>query len=718
MQQKTLYGAGVLIALLAFGCDTEKPVDPVVETEELDLSCSNTGQSGESLALGNDGNLKLDHSTTVAAPTALETPEASPWTSGRSLAYHNGLLAVVDTENGELVVMDASSMKRTHAFDVGQRPEQVVIDAQGTAYVSGRHAGQVLRVQGVASPNTVVEGLSLGLEPVGLALSVDQKTLYVTIYGENVLAAVDTLSFKEIARLDTLAYPRAVTVGRDGNVVVTHVNDGPMSAQVKPDGVFTGDVRFLELRTANPWDRHNFQDRLEGLIPNRAVAAVRHPVTGDVYITHVITEPGEIDPPDTEEVVEEHTKSMFVPGGGYGGTTQTTSFQTTKKEALPDLPRPIETSITRVTNVGYGMTTDPGSNNRPVVAPNLTVPSALVDQPRDVAHHPTHSLLLVAGFGSDNVLVLNSGAQNKDPMASPLGIINVGHAPKAIAFSADGATAFVLNAHSFTVSTLDLTPFVAMVGSSAVVPATLKHTSEHKYGKDPLTAQQRLGRRTFTFSHNWRLARRGRFACATCHFEGTEDKLTWMLPDGPRQTPALNHRLSGTGPFNWHGTEDKLHTNMNRTINRMGGQGLNCWQLDALEEFLLVGLPAAPKNPHRSVDGTLTPAQESGRVLFMNPVVGCAGCHAGERTTDGRSWDVGTTELERTLCAEQGRDCSDGVKLNTPSLSGLHYTAPYLHDGSAANLFDLLDMTATTMGHTAHLTADQKGDLVSYLLTL
>jgi len=58
------------------------------------------------------------------------------------------------------------------------------------------------------------------------------------------------------------------------------------------------------------------------------------------------------------------------------------------------------------------------------------------------------------------------------------------------------------------------------------------------------------------------------------------------------------------------------------------------------------------------------------------------------------------------------------TKFNTPSLRDLFATAPYFHNGSAETVMDVLDQTATTMGHTANLTLEQKEALVAYLLTL
>lgn len=57
---------------------------------------------------------------------------------------------------------------------------------------------------------------------------------------------------------------------------------------------------------------------------------------------------------------------------------------------------------------------------------------------------------------------------------------------------------------------------------------------------------------------------------------------------------------------------------------------------------------------------------------------------------------------------------------DTPTLIELWRTAPYLHDGSAATLRDVLTTANPDDKHgkTSHLTADQLNDLIAYLLSL
>ena len=59
-------------------------------------------------------------------------------------------------------------------------------------------------------------------------------------------------------------------------------------------------------------------------------------------------------------------------------------------------------------------------------------------------------------------------------------------------------------------------------------------------------------------------------------------------------------------------------------------------------------------------------------------------------------------------------------KLDTPTLIEIWRTAPYLHDGSAATLRDVLTTgnPGDRHGKTSHLKAAQLDDLVAYLLSL
>ena len=53
-----------------------------------------------------------------------------------------------------------------------------------------------------------------------------------------------------------------------------------------------------------------------------------------------------------------------------------------------------------------------------------------------------------------------------------------------------------------------------------------------------------------------------------------------------------------------------------------------------------------------------------------------------------------------------------------PSLFYVGSTPPYYHDGSEPTLEGLVEHTKDRMGHTSHLTAGERAQLVAYLKTL
>jgi cytochrome c peroxidase len=93
---------------------------------------------------------------------------------------------------------------------------------------------------------------------------------------------------------------------------------------------------------------------------------------------------------------------------------------------------------------------------------------------------------------------------------------------------------------------------------------------------------------------------------------------------------------------------------------------------------------------------------------------GCDTCHAGAELTDA-GWDGDTPILHDvgTLLPTSG-DRAGGplTGLRTPSLRGLHATAPYLHDGRAPTLAEALTAHGVTLGEA------DTADLVAYLLEL
>jgi len=101
-------------------------------------------------------------------------------------------------------------------------------------------------------------------------------------------------------------------------------------------------------------------------------------------------------------------------------------------------------------------------------------------------------------------------------------------------------------------------------------------------------------------------------------------------------------------------------------------------------------------------------AARRGKALFEGKAR-CARCHPAPWFTDRKTYDVGTT------------DSGDpDARYDTPSLIEAYRTAPYLHDGRALTIEDVLTEydAAGRHGRARELTPDEVDDLVAYVLSL
>lgn len=215
----------------------------------------------------------------------------------------------------------------------------------------------------------------------------------------------------------------------------------------------------------------------------------------------------------------------------------------------------------------------------------------------------------------------------------------------------------------------------------------------------PLEVQ---GRRLFFATNDSKMSAGGSgVSCATCHFEGRNDGLTWSFTRGARQTPSLAGRVSLQAPVRWTGDRETVADDALRTSQGlMGGQGMVLADAAAIEAFV-----DSTPDVHAPLLAN-DPAVLRGKAIFESAEAACASCHNGPRFTNNQASPM----LALGLPVAQTR-----------SLVGIAASAPYYHDGRSETLMDVLDENAKLgdpMGRTSHLTLEQKKDLVSYLKSL
>ncbi len=271
---------------------------------------------------------------------------------------------------------------------------------------------------------------------------------------------------------------------------------------------------------------------------------------------------------------------------------------------------------------------------------------------------------------------------------------SAGYGPRAIAVRHD--MAYVANWFSDSVSLVPLAGQTSQVATVSLSPTN----------RTPTAA--RLGERFF---NDATLCRQGWQSCASCHdADARADALNWdLLNDGahnPKNTRSL--LLSPqTPPMMSLGVRDSAATAARAGLQHILFTRPSPEIAPAIDAYL-ESLHPVPSP--RLVGGRLSAAAARGQALFQRAQVGCINCHPPPLFTDLAAHTVGT--------AGDYDHASD--QFDTPTLVELWRTAPYLHNGSAATVHDVLRARNPNdeHGHTAHLSPQEIDDLVEYLLSL
>jgi len=196
-------------------------------------------------------------------------------------------------------------------------------------------------------------------------------------------------------------------------------------------------------------------------------------------------------------------------------------------------------------------------------------------------------------------------------------------------------------------------------------------------------------------------------SCATCHPDARADGLNWdLLNDGmgnPKNTRSML-RAHQTPPAMITGIRADAETAVRAGIRHIQFVVRPEEDAQALDVYLR-SLQPVP-SPHR-VGGQLSPAAQRGERLFQT--AGCSRCHHGPHHTDMNMHKVGT-----------GRGREKDQAFDTPALVEVWRTAPYLYDGHAPTLLELLreHNPGDRHGITSNLSDTELTDLAAYVRSL
>jgi cytochrome c peroxidase len=276
-----------------------------------------------------------------------------------------------------------------------------------------------------------------------------------------------------------------------------------------------------------------------------------------------------------------------------------------------------------------------------------------------------------------------------------------------------------------------------------------------------------LGRQLF-----WdpRASASGTTACVTCHFP----YLGWSVTDqrsrndSGKPTSRRSQTLLGMGhlegsPYGWDGRNASLEAQAKNSI-ATGSMSMRETatpvkvevieeRIRAVPEYAAMFRKAIPGGAvtidtmaraiaayertfepgvapfDRWVEGdedAISTSAKRGFLLF-NTTANCAICHGGWRFTDDRFHDIGTTATD----PGRGRDVKEDEMMKhafkTPSLRSVALRPPYMHNGSATTLYDVvrhyegggIDRPSRSPGMMKlELTERDRLDLVAFMQTL
>jgi len=598
----------------------------------------------------------------------------------------------------------------------------IAITADGATLLVVNPDSNSLTLVATADRSVLAE-VPVGVDPRSVAVDDARERAYVANYGSDSISVVDLVARSPLAEVP--------------------VGDRPVGVALSPDGRFLavaelGDdrVRFLDAATLVSLSAIAVADRPHGLAftPDGQHLLVSHLLSGDVTILPI--RPFTIHLPFI-------WKSGIGKLGNWAGPIihppyQFTNLPTYQPANLPTWPNvaPAPAVLVNATGTraylpqtmanGLGLNTGFDTSVFPKVAvlnleTNSHQPSEHISLPETdrpvglpwaAALAKGDSELWVVNSASNDVSVIDISAPT-DP--ARVANIPVGDNPRGIVLAPDGSIAYVNNALTGTVIVIDADTYTV---TDVITVTTL-----------PLPPALLHGKRLFFSSARPELAQAAWISCNTCHIEGEQDGRTWLLQYTaevpPGATPVITRNTTSllgmveTYPLRWSAEWDESADSEFSIRFEQFGSGLipgamhptldapnqgRSYDLDCLALFL-DGL-VTPQRSH-----TLTPTELRGKALFESAETGCADCHPPPHYTDLQQHDVGTADAAGEWF---------GPQIDTPTLRFLYDSPPYLHDGSAATLYEVLTTKNPCDEHgvTSHLTEAQVADLVAFLLAL
>ena len=570
-------------------------------------------------------------------------------------------LYIAEATAHEIAVFDVSGGKVTKTVRLPGRPEGLALSSDGTKlYVACSGPQGTVEILD-ADAGSKVGSLRAGHTPTAPVLSPDGSTLYVCNRFNNNVSVIDLASKKETAKIPVVREPVAAAITPDGKTlfVANHLPAGAADADYAAAVVSVIDTSAKKVAVTIQ-------------LPNGSTALKGVCVSPDgkyAYVTHILSR-------------------YQLP------TTQLErGWMNTNALSIIDAPG------RKLVNTVLLDDVDLGAANPWGVACTADGKSICV------THAGTHELSVIDAAALHEKLAkvaagqkVSSVSLKQEDVPNDLSFLVglrrrirlKGNGPRGLAIV--GKMVYVARYFSDDLAVVDLEEKSPSRRVRAIALGPKKPMSRARKG------EMLFHDAIMCFQH-WQ-------SCSSCHPDGRNDGLNWdLLNDGmgnPKNTKSmlLSH---ATPPVMITGIRPKAEVGVRAGIKFILFAVRPEEEAVAIDEYLKAMKPMP--SPYL-VNGTLNEAAGRGRKAFAK--AGCASCHPAPLFTDMQKYDIGTgIEMEKDRA------------FDTPTLVEAWRTGPYLYDGRAVTIADVLKKHNKDDNHgkTSTLNTGELEDLAAFVLS-